>query len=182
MTMKRNLDELRTLVYPYEELSTITYGEGTQTRTEALAFSPNLVYFSITGLYNNLFGFVDELSFTIDDNISWATEGMGVDGIKSSPYPTVFDVSIGFKVIPNIEIKQDIKINQGYPYTYTYNYNFNDYGTPIVTDRKNVVKNLFKNSEIEDAEIMDRFLTEQNPIRSTFANMPNKTDLTPYLE
>jgi hypothetical protein len=129
MTMKRNLDELRTLVYPYEELSAIIYGEGTQTRTEALAFSPNLVYFSITGLYNNLFGFVDELSFTIDDNISWATEGMGVDGIKSSPYPTVFDVSIGFKVIPKINInKKESK--------YTYTSSFNDYGdvyinTPI---------------------------------------------------
>lgn len=118
--LKDNLDYLRKLVYPYETLSQITYGSDTNTQTAPLAFSPNLIYFTITGLYNNLFGFLDELSFTIDDSTAWGnrpTRGSGDD--YSYGYPNVFDVSLGFKVIPNIEIKDN-----------KYVYNFNS-GTPI---------------------------------------------------
>jgi len=111
--MKRNLDKLRTLVYPFEELATITYSSG----SKAVAFSPNLVYISITGLYENLFGFISELNFSIDDSVSWATTDLDMSGIKTAPYPTVFNVSMGFKIIPDAEIQTSGK-------TQTLKYNF----------------------------------------------------------
>lgn len=120
--LKNNLDELRKLVHPYEEISTVTYGN----RADALAFSPNLLYLTITGLYTNLFGFLEELSFNIDDSVSWGnrpSRGSGDD--YSYGYPTVIDVSLGFKIIPNFGIKKDeTKTN-----VYRYNYNFTDGGS-----------------------------------------------------
>lgn len=103
-TMKANLTKLKKLVFPYEELSTITYNNDTDKKTQAVSFSPNLVYFSISGLYNNMFGYVEELGFTIDDNVSWATMDEDMSGNKTEPYPTVIDVSLGFKIIPNVKI------------------------------------------------------------------------------
>jgi hypothetical protein len=153
-TMIDNLNFLRTLVHPFEKLSEITYGSEGNIQTSALAFSPNFVNFSIAGLYTNLFGFVDELGISIDDNTSWATldenmtNGMvnnrdvrravttlirtftGTDpsfdnnaymaigenniNLKQAPYPTVFEVSLGFKIIPNIKIDKN---------TYVYDFN-----------------------------------------------------------
>ncbi len=108
--MIKNLDFLKTLVHPYEELSTITYGSGSA-QTAALAFSPNLVEFSITGLYTKLFGFVEELGISIEDNTSWATigneSGSYMSGTNEAPYPTIFDISLGFKIIPNIKIENN---------------------------------------------------------------------------
>lgn len=119
-TMKANLTKLKKLVFPYEELSTITYNNDTDKKTQAVSFSPNLVYFSISGLYNNMFGYVEELGFTIDDNVSWATMDEDMSGNKTEPYPTVIDVSLGFKIIPNV------KISTGGPNgnTKTLSYNF----------------------------------------------------------
>jgi hypothetical protein len=149
--MISNLDELRKLVYPYEEISAISYGD----RNDALTFSPNLVNFTISGLYTNLFGFVEELSFNIDDNTSWATtyyeeeysnDGevyLGIDQQKTTfdknktaPYPTVIDVSLGFKVIPNFDITKVDGYSKINPKTmqrervlsdrYFFNYDFNN--------------------------------------------------------
>lgn len=104
--MIATLDRLRSLVFPYEELSVVSYGENNNKQNQALAFSPNLVNFSITGLYTNLFGFVEELGFQIDDNVSWATMDDDMSGNKVSPYPSIIDVSLGFKVITNYKIEE----------------------------------------------------------------------------
>ena len=137
--MIENLNKLRKLVFPTDNLSTISYGG----QISALAFSPTFVYFTITGLYQNLFAYVEELSFAIDDNTSWARQYydevwvddgiggkafLGVDNTfdtnKNAPYPTVIDVSLGFKVIPNFGIKNDEQNTN----VYRYNYDFTNGG------------------------------------------------------
>jgi hypothetical protein len=128
-TMIDNLNALRQWVFPNEELSAVSYGN----QINSLAFSPNLVYFTITGLYNNLFAYIEELSFTIDDNISWGVqydrdrkndEFTSFEKNNDAPYPTVIDVSLGFKIIPNFGITKD----QSTPNVYRYNYNFTNGG------------------------------------------------------
>lgn len=116
-SMKISLTNLKKLVFPYEKLSTITYGSGENKQTQAVSFSPNLVYFSISGLYNNLFAYVEELGFSIDDNTSWATMDEDISGNKTEPYPTVIDVSLGFKIIPNVGIENKNNTN-----TLVYNF------------------------------------------------------------
>jgi len=167
--LKNNLDYLRKLVYPQENLSAISYSD----RVESLAFSPNLVYFTITGLYDNLFGFLEELSFSVDDNVSWGNrKSRGTGDDYSYGYPTVFDVSLGFKVIPNFGIKKDEKT----PNVYRYNYNFTNGGDidEIESDYPRPDPKVNKAKEEKQEK--------QDPVRSTFANLPNKTDLpqSPY--
>lgn len=127
-SMKRTLNKLRGLVYPDEEISTISY-TGT-TDYSPLGFNGNFVYLTLNGLYDNLFGFIETLSIEIDEAASWATADMNnaYDGSKMKPYPTVINVSIGFKVINNPKIVED-KENKGKK---LYEYNFT--GEPVVLE------------------------------------------------
>lgn len=127
-SMKRTLNKLRALVHPDEEISVINY-EGTKDYSP-LGFNGNFVYLSLNGLYENLFGFIESLSIEIDDAGSWATADMNnaYDGSTMKPYPTVINVSIGFKVINNPKIVED-KVNKGGK---LYEYNFT--GEPVVME------------------------------------------------
>jgi hypothetical protein len=132
--MQNSINKLKSLVFPFDELSVISYGEGSTARKEALAFSPNLLTFSVTGLYSNLFGFLEELSFTIDDNTSWATMGEDMSGNLNEPYPTVIDVSLGFKVIPKVLISNNKLL---------YNFDGRKTETNNITLADNEINNLF---------------------------------------
>lgn len=118
ISMKKNLDKLRRLVFPDEDISVIKYpGDNGYS---PLLFNPNLVYVTINGLYENLFCIIDSLSISIDDNTPWATtwtpsenpadSGDGfnpLDGVREKPYPTVFNVSMGMKIIEHPAIKDN---------------------------------------------------------------------------
>ena len=91
--MKRNLNSLKELTFPYDEVSTIKYADS----EVALTFAPNLIELTINGLYKNIFGFITTLSFTIDDNTSWAGEANS----GSELYPTAISVSFGMTIIEN---------------------------------------------------------------------------------
>ena len=127
-SMISTIEKLKALVFPYDELSVIQYGDA---KYNPIAFSPNLIHFSISGLYTSLFGYVEELSFQIDDNISWATTDIDMSGNKTDPYPTVIDVSFGIKIIsaPGIVTDANGKIQ-----TKTYKYNFNEGAPPEILD------------------------------------------------
>jgi hypothetical protein len=136
--MQKKIEFLRNCIHPNKDLSIVTYGSGDLIETSALTFSPNLVYFSITGLYNKLLAVMDDMDITIDDNTTWATvpsaksakekpfskdntnpkfrqlvETAAINNqiniqnpeyLKSAPYPTVVDISIGLKIIPEHNI------------------------------------------------------------------------------
>lgn len=112
--MIKKINFLKSLTFPYDEVSSIKYGD-TET---ALAFSPNLVYLGIDGLYKNVLGYVESLSFTIDDNTSWSNTNPNLEANGDNTiYPSVIDVSFGMKIIekPTIEVKDTIT---------KYRYNF----------------------------------------------------------
>lgn len=125
--MINNLNRLRKLVFPDEEIGVSTYplkpGDN-DTATSQLFFRPNLVYLTINGLYENILGIVDSLSFSIDDNVSWATtaDDMGVAN-DTKLYPTVINVSLGMKIIEHPAIKTTTKQVDGKDVkTYTFEY------------------------------------------------------------
>lgn len=106
LSMQKSLDKLRTLVYPEEDISVITYENNGG--YSPLGFNGNFVYLTINGLYDNLFGFIESLSVEIDDTTSWGTTSDNfMDGSNTKPYPTVINVSMGLKIINNPTIKDN---------------------------------------------------------------------------
>jgi hypothetical protein len=103
-SMRRSLDKLRLLVFPDENISTVTYANS---EASQLFFTPNILKLTINGLYKDITVIVDSLSFAIDDTASWATTADGMDGTEMNPYPTYFNVSIGMKIIENPAIKDN---------------------------------------------------------------------------
>ena len=106
-SMINNLNRLRKLVFPDEDISVVTY-PGDKKAVSQLFFTPNLVYLTINGLYESILGVIDSLSFSIDDNTSWATTTNNLGGdSKLKQYPTVINVSIGMKIIEHPAIKDN---------------------------------------------------------------------------
>lgn len=120
-TMIKKIEYLKSLTFPDEKLSQFSYS-GNQ--SSQYAFSPNLVFFSIGDLYKNMFGYMESLSFSIDDNTVWSTFPIPNDknDADNSLYPSVMDVSIGIKIIENHSIENK-----------EFKYNFN--GTRVI-DKK----------------------------------------------
>jgi hypothetical protein len=119
--MIRKINFLKSLAFPFDEISMVQYADSTEfTDNTPAMFSPNLVHLNIEGLYNNVLGIVDSIGFTIDDNTVWANNNpyMESDG-DSSLYPSVVNVSISMKLIENHKIEKG-KVN-------TYKYNFDGY-------------------------------------------------------
>ena len=113
LSMQKSLDKLRTLVYPEEELSVITYENNGG--YSPIGFNGNFVYLTVNGLYTDLFGLLESLSIEIDDAGVWATTSDNfMDGSDVKPYPTVINVSLGFKIINNPKIE-----NNKYVYNFT---------------------------------------------------------------
>jgi hypothetical protein len=115
--MLRNLNSLKELAFPYNQPSSIRYSD----ETVALGFAPNLIELSINGLYNNMFGFITTLEFSIDDETSWAaTEWFGNE-TENKLYPTVINVSFGMTIIENHQLVKGKVTN-------TIRYNFDGLG------------------------------------------------------
>ena len=119
VTMKKNLDKLRKLVFPDEDISVNQYNNSAQ--ASPMLFNPNLVYLTINGLYDSLFGIIDTLSISIDESTSWGSEDAGNANLSSSTkapeiFPTVVSVSMGMKIIENPNVK-----DKKYVYDFTGN-------------------------------------------------------------
>lgn len=107
-TMIKKINYLKSLTFPYENVSEVIYGKddsnaGT-TSTSQLIFSPNLVYLTIGDLYKNMFGYIDSLSFSIDDTTAWPNFNVNADynsTTSNTLYPSTITVSVGLKVIEN---------------------------------------------------------------------------------
>lgn len=98
--MIKKVNYLKSLAFPYEEISEMKYG--TITQTSQYAFSPNLFYLTIGDMYKNIYGYMESLSFEIDDNTVWPSGDPNGDGSGDNTlYPSVIDVQIGMKIIEN---------------------------------------------------------------------------------
>ena len=105
--MIQKLNTLKSLVFPYDEITAIKY-EG-QNDYNQLAYSGNFIELTLGGLYKNMFGFIDSLSTSIEDNVVWASNSQDKD---DKPYPSVVNVSFSMKIIeqPKIDGEKDTKV------------------------------------------------------------------------
>ena len=125
-TMIKKINYLKSLAFPYNEVSQIKY---TDSDSAQYAFSPNLVYVTIGELYKNMFGYIESLSFSIQDSVTWANFDNG--GSKdTTAYPSIIDVSIGLKIIENHKSE---KSDTG---TVTYKYNFDGRGNEFIKETR----------------------------------------------
>lgn len=150
--MIKKINYLKSLAFPYEEISEIKYGGDTQ--TSQFAFSPNLVYLTIGDMYKNVYGYIENLSFSVEDNTVWpsADPNGGQDGrdplqtifgVKNDTtlYPSVIDVSISMKIIENHKTET---VNGGIT---RYKYNFD--GISYESDGKTPNSQYNKNRDIK---------------------------------
>jgi hypothetical protein len=118
--MIKKINYLKSLAFPYDEISEMKYGSGDTTQSSQYAYSPNLVYLSIGDMYKNIFGFIDNLSFSVEENITWPTDDL--IGLSNYMYPSVVDVSISMKIIENHKTETTHGIT-------TYKYDFDGRGS-----------------------------------------------------
>jgi hypothetical protein len=122
-SMIKKINYLKSLAFPYEQISEIKHNNKdskSETKNEPYnqyAFSPNLVTLQIGDMYKNMFGFIESLSFSIDDNTAWPNNNpsMNKDG-DNTLYPSVVSVSISFKII------ETPMVDRGTVTKYRYNF------------------------------------------------------------
>jgi len=120
--MIRKINYLKSLTFPYEAISEIKYGSSEG--KAQYAFSPNLFYVSLGDMYKNVFGYMESLSFNVEDTTTWsnfAPDGAGVNNKNASLYPSVIEASISIKIIEN-------HTTETVDGTQTYRYNFDGRG------------------------------------------------------
>jgi hypothetical protein len=144
-TMVTKVNYLKSLAFPDNEISEITYG--TNQQSNQYAFSPNLILFSIGDLYKNMFGYMESLSINIDDNTVWSNfnpknESSGDNEL----YPSVIDASIGIKIIENHKTEKDGTITK-------YKYNFDGRGDTFIKEEKKLVNPFNSDGSIKNKEI-----------------------------
>ncbi len=156
--MISNLNSLKELTFPYSEVSHIKYSG----KDVALAFSPNLIELSINGLYEKIFGFIDSLSFTVDDNTSWSTTDPNMVGTGDSTqlYPSVISVSFSMKVIENPKLEDHLTKAD----TKVYRYNFDGLNVNTATVRAESKELEQKITEMIDSKIRENQLKFEEPI------------------
>lgn len=154
--MIKKVNYLKSLTFPYEEISQMTYGGNTQ--TSQYAFSPNLVYLTIGDMYKNIYGFIESLSFQVEDNTVWPSadpnglqEGrpeiqakVGLEN-DNTLYPSVIDVSIALKIIENHKTTTEGNITR-----YKYNFDGLSYGKDGVTPNGEYNKTIWMAQSNED--------------------------------
>lgn len=120
--MITKINYLKSLAFPDTNLKAIAFGGV----NSAYAIAPNLIKVTIGDLYKQLPGFIESLSFEIDDNTIWANSSKIDDTTDSTfLYPSVVDVSIGIKIIENHNIESSGEKGD----TKTYRYNFDGRAT-----------------------------------------------------
>lgn len=118
LNMVKKINYLKSLAFPYEQISQMTYGNDAQ--TSQYAYSPNLLYLTIGDMYKNLFGYMESLSFTVEDTVTWPSNFE--DPQDTFMYPSIIDVSIGIKIIENHKTDTESGITK-------YKYDFDGRGT-----------------------------------------------------
>ena len=123
----KKINYLKSLAFPYEKISEMTYGGDTQ--TSQYAFSPQLFYFSVGDVYTNVLSLLESISFNIEDTVSWPNfqpNGIKADkDVDSILYPSVIDVSLSIKIIEQGLHSIDTA-------TKTYKYNFDGNGMEAI--------------------------------------------------
>ena len=119
--MITKMNYLKSLTFPDADIKAIQFAKGDNSSTSQYAMAPNLVKVSIGSLYKNVPGYIESLSFTIEDNTVWPNFDVYDKDAESFLYPSIIDVSIGMKIIESHGIDSNTKNNIT---SYKYKYNF----------------------------------------------------------
>lgn len=119
--MITKINYLKSLAFPDMDIKAIQFSKSDSTSTSQYAMAPNLVKVSIGSLYKNIPGYIESLSFTIEDNTIWPNFDVYDKEKDSFLYPSIIDVSIGLKIIESHSINSNQKDNIT---SYKYKYNF----------------------------------------------------------
>ena len=126
----KKINYLKSLAFPYEKISEMTYGDKKQ--TSQYAFSPQLFYFSVGDVYTNVLSLLESISFNIEDTVSWPNfQPNGIKADKDSDsilYPSVIDASLSIKIIEQGLHSIDSA-------TKTYKYNFDGKGIEAIESK-----------------------------------------------
>jgi hypothetical protein len=97
--MSKKLEELRKLAFPQEKLAAIKLGG--VSNYAPLAFTPNIVKFSLGNFYKNMDCIITSMDMNIDSDISWASDDpfFATQGSETIVYPTVVNVSMGLIIL-----------------------------------------------------------------------------------
>ena len=154
--MIQKINYLKSLAFPYEAISEITYGNSSG--TAQYAFSPNLFYLSIGDMYKNIFGYMESLSFTIDDVTTWSNFAPNGADANSNPslYPSVIDVAIGVKIIENHTTE---KVDG----TSTYRYNFDGRSGEILKEEREPMANASNYTRPKDDKLKPKLIPVTKP-------------------
>ena len=126
----KKINYLKSLAFPYEKISEMTYGDKKQ--TSQYAFSPQLFYFSVGDVYTNVLSLLESISFNIEDTVSWPN--FQPNGIKADKdgdsilYPSVIDASLSIKIMEQGLHSIDSA-------TKTYKYNFDGKGIEAIESK-----------------------------------------------
>ena len=126
----KKINYLKSLAFPYEKISEMTYGDKKQ--TSQYAFSPQLFYFSVGDVYTNVLSLLESISFNIEDTVSWPNfQPNGIKADKDSDsilYPSVIDASLSIKIMEQGLHSIDSA-------TKTYKYNFDGKGIEAIESK-----------------------------------------------
>jgi hypothetical protein len=126
----KKINYLKSLAFPYEKISEMTYGDKKQ--TSQYAFSPQLFYFSVGDVYTNVLSLLESISFNIEDTVSWPNfQPNGIKADKDADsilYPSVIDASLSIKIIEQGLHSIDSA-------TKTYKYNFDGKGMEAIQSK-----------------------------------------------
>jgi hypothetical protein len=139
LAMLQKINYLKSLTFPYESISEITYGGSKG--TAQYAFSPNLFEVSLGDMYMKVFGYMESLSFNVEDNTTWsnfAPNGANTGnnpyfGNSTSLYPSMIEASISIKIIEN-------HTTETVDGTQTYRYNFDGGGMGHIKEKREPLK------------------------------------------
>jgi hypothetical protein len=115
--MVKKINFLKSLAFPFDDVVKVEY-PGLSSDNSPMVISPNLLELTITGLYKNLLGIIETLSFSIEDNTTWSNFDSNMEGdfSKNELYPSIISVNVGMKIIENH------KVDKGTVTKYKYNF------------------------------------------------------------
>ena len=152
LAMIQKINYLKSLTFPYESISEITYGQSKE--TAQYAFSPNLFYVTLGDMYKNVFGYMESISFNVEDTTTWsnfAPNGAGTGnnpffGNSTSLYPSVIEASLSIRIIEN-------HATENVDGTQTYRYNFDgNMLLPIKEEKEPIIASSNTSNTYENAE------------------------------
>lgn len=115
ISMQRNLDKLRTLVYPDKKISAVTYPNSSYS---PLAFTGNIIKITVAGLLEQRLAILTSMELTIDDATPWSMTGNNLDGkYENEPYPAAIDISFGLTLLETHAVKKEAG-------EFSFDYNF----------------------------------------------------------